>query len=310
MKLCESDDEKCRARFEREVCLLQKFEHPHLMEIIEAALDWPEAYYIMPRALGQIDKDEYTRNVLETLTFFRQACEGIAHLHSQDPAILHRDIKPANILITDQPSRKAVVAVFGIATADGMQGSLTATQEAVGTKWYLAPEVVQGNYSVQGDVYGLGRTLECILTGKTPDSLEARKIPADDLRISLAAGEALDTVIAKATAPMPRDRYQSVSALIADLPELLIELVPSPESKVGVGEHSEQPLDHLDTPWGKASTFRTISFASLLLVSKFDLGRFTLPKFFPPLMNISDLNNFNLGRFAATVHSLNSFRRS
>lgn len=133
-----------------------------------------------------------------------------------------------------------ITIIGGSAAALGY--NVSATQEAVGTKWYLAPEVVQGNYSVQGDVYGLGRTLECILTGKTPDNLEARKIPADDLRISLAAGEALDTVIAKATAPMPRDRYQSVSALIADLPELLIELAPSPESKVGVGEQSEQPL--------------------------------------------------------------------
>lgn len=96
--------------------------------------------------------------------------------------ILHRDVKPANILFTDWGDPQ--LADFGIAHVDGAFD--TATGVISGSPAFIAPEVLTGERpSISSDVYGLGATLFCGLTGHAPFELRRdEQLVAQLLRIT------------------------------------------------------------------------------------------------------------------------------
>jgi serine/threonine protein kinase len=144
-------------------------------------------------------------------------------LHADE--ILHRDIKPSNIMILGhrgQPLR-AVLADFGLATAIQPQEHLTKTHEGVGTPPYRAPEANYRGTNEVTDVYSLGRTLEFILTRRSPSPPECSLCPRDR-GFSEDLCSTLDHVVAKACSPHAADRYQSVQSLVDDLPQTHLDL--------------------------------------------------------------------------------------
>jgi WD40 repeat protein len=156
-----------------------------------------------------------------------QVAEALAHAHAQ--GILHRDIKPANLLLDMQGT--VWVTDFGLAKADGGDG-LTQEGEIVGTLRYMAPERFGGASDVRGDVYGLGVTLYELLTLR-PAFAEAdrhqllhrvlHEEPPRPRRVNPEVPRDLETIVLKAIAKEPRQRYASAAEVAEDLRRFLAD---------------------------------------------------------------------------------------
>jgi tetratricopeptide (TPR) repeat protein len=154
-----------------------------------------------------------------------QVAESLEYAHGQ--GVLHRDIKPANLLLDE--GGKVWVTDFGLAKL-AQQGDLTATGDIIGTLKYMAPEGLQGESDARSDVYGLGMTLYELLTLEPPfdDSNPSRLIrrlgedqPIRPRMRNPAIPRDLETIVLKATAREPGDRYPTARALADDLARFL-----------------------------------------------------------------------------------------
>jgi serine/threonine protein kinase len=154
-----------------------------------------------------------------------QVAEALAYAHRH--GILHRDIKPANLLLDAQGT--VWVTDFGLAKAEG-NDELTRSGDVVGTLRYLAPERFDGVSDPRGDVYGLGATLYELLTLRPAfdEPNRARLIER------VTCGEVtrprevddriprdLETVVLKALAREPAERYAGCQELADDLRRFL-----------------------------------------------------------------------------------------
>lgn len=153
-----------------------------------------------------------------TQLIFPKLCDAVAQLHASfNPSLIHRDIKPSNIMIlsdgTDDPRNLQVKVIdFGIARLFNEDSDCDT--RALGTRAYAPPEQFgYGQTDVRSDVYALGAVLYFMLTGATPHaSFSSRE--KRDVFLS-AANPALATVIRKASAFDPQQRYQTVGELKA-----------------------------------------------------------------------------------------------
>jgi serine/threonine protein kinase/tetratricopeptide (TPR) repeat protein len=154
-----------------------------------------------------------------------QVAEALAHAHSQ--GILHRDIKPSNLLMDVEGN--VWVTDFGLAKSDDA-GALTEAGDIVGTVRYMAPERFRGDSGVESDIYGLGVTLYELLTLRPafdePD--RARLIehilhadPPQPREVDPKIPHDLETIVLKAMAKHPGERYVSARALAEDLDRFL-----------------------------------------------------------------------------------------
>src|SRR5262249_5971720 len=106
------------------------------------------------------------KTLVERLNLFRGICEGVAYAHSN--SVVHRDLKPDNIFL--HANGIPVVGDFGLCFfLDGVQERATRADEAVGARWYMAPECEGGRTLTVGataDVYSLGKVLYWMLAGR------------------------------------------------------------------------------------------------------------------------------------------------
>jgi eukaryotic-like serine/threonine-protein kinase len=150
-----------------------------------------------------------------------QVADALEYAHQQ--GILHRDIKPSNLLL--DAAGEIWVTDFGLAKDEGSD-ELTLTGEIVGTLLYMAPERFQGKCDSRSDVYGLGITLYELVTLKPPYEAADRhalmqrvasESPVPLKSIAQSVPHDLETIIEKAIARDPADRYATAAALGEDL---------------------------------------------------------------------------------------------
>jgi serine/threonine protein kinase len=158
----------------------------------------------------------------------RQAALALEHAHSV--GIVHRDVKPANLLLDFQG--QLWVADFGLAQVAGDSG-LTATGELLGTLRYASPEQVLARPGVvdhRSDVYSLGATLYELLTlrpifeGRDRNELLrqiADEEPPSPGLVQRSVPRELETVVLKAIAKEPSERYPTAQAFADDLQRFL-----------------------------------------------------------------------------------------
>jgi serine/threonine protein kinase len=153
-----------------------------------------------------------------------QAAAALDHAHQE--GVIHRDVKPGNLLL--DATGHLWVADFGLARCRTEPG-LTGTGDVVGTLRYMSPEQAlgkQGRIDHRSDIYALGATLYEALTLRPPylgrDREELlHQIAATDPRaprqVNRLIPVALETVVLKAMAREPQDRYPTAGELAEDL---------------------------------------------------------------------------------------------
>ncbi len=179
------------------------------------------------------DAFERSRN-MAGMPYFRwiarvglQVAEALAYAHSQ--GILHRDIKPSNLLLDAMGT--VWVTDFGLAKAEGSD-ALTQTGDVVGTLRYMAPERFDGGSDARSDLYSLGVTLYELLTLRPlfEESNRARlikrvthELPPAPRKRQPRIPRDLETIVLKAIAKEPAQRYASAEAMAEDLRRFLAD---------------------------------------------------------------------------------------
>src|SRR5579859_6771350 len=162
--------------YNREVTLLSKLEHVNLPRVYDHFTDPEHWYLVMDFIEGQTLEDYLNKKrrgslrVKEVLSIGITLCHVLGYLHSQRPPIIFRDLKPANIMRT--PKGRLYLIDFGIARR--FTPGQARDTGPLGSPGYAAPEQYgKAQTTVQTDIYGLGATLQTLLTGEEPSPLAA-----------------------------------------------------------------------------------------------------------------------------------------
>ncbi len=261
-------DPNCRVRFVREAEITGRLEHPGIVPVYglckfgdgrpEYAMRFIEgeslrtaiARHHAERSNSGGDAAAPALALPNLLRRFLDVCNAISYAHNR--GVVHRDIKPANIMLG--PYGETLVVDWGLAKSIGRpevaadereitsrlssrsdQG--TPTVGAVGTPSYMSPEQASGaieRVSFASDIYGLGATLYCLLTGKAPFQGESNdavsiltKVRSGGFRkpreLEAAVPAALEAVCLKAMALEPEHRYKTARALAEDIERWLAD---------------------------------------------------------------------------------------
>lgn len=226
---------RARARFDREVRLAARLEHPGIARIYDSGLHRGTAYYAMQLIEGE-RLDLFARHRMldhtASAALVRQICEAVAFAHAH--GVVHRDLKPTNIIV--EPGGRPVIVDFGLArTFEPEAGSLAVTEEgeAAGTPAFMSPEQAAGRLSEidrRTDVYAIGCILYRLVTGRSPHDMSGathevmRRIIEEEIRPpQLFANIASDlrAIIMCACARERMARYASAKEMGEDLQRFL-----------------------------------------------------------------------------------------
>jgi len=220
-------------RFEREIQLAAKLQHPHIVPLLTAGASGDLLYYIMPRIEGESLRARLAREhelpIGEAVRILRDVCDALAYAHAH--GIVHRDVKPDNVLFS---GKHALVADFGVAKAVASSAGATALTSlgmALGTPAYMAPEQAAGDPNVdhRADLYAVGVVGYEMLAGRppfsgmSPQGLLAAQVTAtpDPLtRHRDSVPPALAELVMRCLAKHPADRPQSADELVSQLEDM------------------------------------------------------------------------------------------
>jgi len=164
-------------RFNREILLAARLQHPHIVQVLSAGETEGLPYYTMPYVDGESLRARVAKDgalpITEAIGILRDVARALAYAHEH--GVVHRDIKPENVLLS---GGSAVVTDFGIAKAlsdsRGHVTGATLTQfgTSLGTPAYMAPEQVAADPAVdhRADLYAFGCVAYELLTGRAPFS--------------------------------------------------------------------------------------------------------------------------------------------
>jgi serine/threonine-protein kinase len=221
-------------RFEREIQLAARLQHPHIVPILAAGDASGLPFYTMPFVQGETLRDRMAREgrlpLADALRIAAEVADALACAHGA--GVMHRDIKPENVLLS---AGHAMVADFGIAKAisasrtraDGDAG-LTQLGTSLGTPAYMSPEQAAGESELDGrtDVYSLGCVLYEMLAGRPPftgpnaSSVIAKRFMETPALLRTVDGSIpadVERIAARAIAREPDDRYATAHELLRAL---------------------------------------------------------------------------------------------
>jgi serine/threonine protein kinase len=158
------------SRFEREARVAANLSHPHLVRVFDFSGGGPRPYLVMEYVSGGSlagrlrDRQEasWDADVLA-----RELLDALGYVHRS--GVIHRDIKPGNVLIGSDG--RARLTDFGIAQPSDAS-RLTSTGMVIGSKRYIAPEVMRGQPATErSDLYSLGVLIGQCLTAEAAPQL-------------------------------------------------------------------------------------------------------------------------------------------
>ncbi|MGI9141427.1 MAG: protein kinase domain-containing protein [Gemmatimonadaceae bacterium] len=162
-------------RFQREIQLAARLQHPHIVQVLAAGQADGIPYYTMPFVEGESVRGRLARmgpfSITEAIGVLRDVARALSYAHERN--VVHRDIKPDNVLLS---GGSATVADFGIAKAisaartDAGVATLTQMGTSIGTPAYMAPEQAAADPSAdhRADIYSFGCLGYELLTGRPP----------------------------------------------------------------------------------------------------------------------------------------------
>jgi eukaryotic-like serine/threonine-protein kinase len=229
-------DPSFQNRFRREAQAAAGLNHPSIVSVYDTGEDdGPEGHtpyivmeYVEGNTLREVLKTQGQLPPEQAMEITADVCSALDFSHRS--GIVHRDIKPGNVMITSSGAVK--VMDFGIARAlADNAATVTATAAVIGTAQYLSPEQARGeSVDARSDVYSTGCLLFELLTGHPPftgDSPVAiayqhvRENPQVPSSVNPVVPPALDSIVMKALAKNPLNRYQTAAEMRADLQRAL-----------------------------------------------------------------------------------------
>jgi sugar lactone lactonase YvrE len=231
-----ADESAFRARFRREAIAAANLRHPHILAVVDYGEEDGVPYLVTELLDGgrlAERRGDAPLTVPEVVALLRPIGDALDYAHAR--GMLHRDVKPTNVLF-DRDGRAVLadfglVALFDAASADpALPETLiarpTTTGAFVGTPAYMAPEQGMGRAGTATDRYALGVIAYELLTGALPytgatpyavmRAHESEPLPGPRTR-NPALPAAVETVLQRALAKRPEDRYASAASFMAAL---------------------------------------------------------------------------------------------
>jgi serine/threonine protein kinase len=281
-----ADNAESRARFVQEAEITGGLEHPGIVPVygLGQYADGRPFYamrFIRGDSLEEAverfhdaaqpgrDSTERSLELRNLLGRFIDVCNAIAYAHSR--GVLHRDLKPGNVMLgkygetlvvdwglakpvgtinSQEPSNEpALRPIFGSGSAPTQMGS------AIGTPSYMSPEQASGRIDQLGpasDIYSLGATLYCLLTGRPPMAEGSIEEILRDVRngdfprpsaVKSDVPKALEAIYLKAMSLKPEDRYGATSEIGEEIEHWLAD-EPVSASPDSVGQRVIRWLRH------------------------------------------------------------------
>ena len=229
------EDAKLLSRFEREMKILKRLDHPNIVKYYGGGTENNQRYYAMQfidgGSLQGMIRQRGRLSWEQAIHVGRQVCSALEHAHNA--GIIHRDLKPANLFV----SRKGrlMLGDFGIAR-DTEATALTAAGKTVGTYAYMAPEQINGAHPICGktDLYALGCLLYETMVGETPfvsdnpAEMLMQHIKDDPHNVAEFVPDCpvwLDSLVDRMLAKNPDDRPYDALAVHTELGEIREKLV-------------------------------------------------------------------------------------
>jgi serine/threonine-protein kinase len=210
-------------RFLREMALIARLDHPHILPLLDSGHAGEFLYYVVPHQGGSL-RDRLRREkqlpVHDALQITRQVAEALTY--AQSHGVVHGDIKPENILLAGGHAR---VADFGWTAQSLPAAGETPTELglSIGTPEYMSPEraTSAGDVGHRSDVYSLAAVLYEMLIGNPPFvASDARavlarvigEIPTPVRRLRSDVPAAVEAALSCALAKLPADRFATALA--------------------------------------------------------------------------------------------------
>jgi serine/threonine-protein kinase len=214
-------NERVVARFQREMKLVGRLDHPNVIRAFDAdqmgRLLYIVMEYVQGTSLGAMLR-QGTIPPLDMAEFGSQAALGLAHAHAQ--GIVHRDVKPSNLLLTTDRQLKVLDLGLGVLMeTDDANSFATADGIAVGTVDYMSPEQACGrDVDGRSDLFSLGCCMYHLISGRLPfpgnnpidrmgKRITGKHVPISEVKPSTPAP--LVKVLDKLLANKPQDRFQN-----------------------------------------------------------------------------------------------------
>jgi len=227
---------RAKVRFDREVQLTARLEHPNVARVYDSGFSGGVYYYALELVDG-LPLDDFVRaralECRQVLELMLPVCRAVAHAHQK--GVIHRDLKPSNILVDHAGSPRVVD--FGLAKAfdeAGAEPTETTEGQLAGTPAFMSPEHAGGRsdrLDTRTDVYALGATLYFLLTNQHPHDQSGPRyevlprIAREEIRpprqLKPELDRELEALLLKALAQEPDRRYGSVGELARDIQRYL-----------------------------------------------------------------------------------------
>ncbi len=232
------DSQASLVRFQNEARGIAALNHPNLVTALDFGLTPDSQPYLVTEFLAGKSLADLIRQCgsIEpgrAIGIFRQLCAGLTYMHQKN--LIHGDLNPENVILVSASGDGEQVKIVSAGTAsldlwqEPVEQNLTRTGELIGSMIYSSPEYCAHRpLDSRSDVYQLGCIMYEMLAGKVPPALEqlldaapgqarskAQSINAS--RSGSRISKELNSIVLKALAKEPKQRYQSIEELDADL---------------------------------------------------------------------------------------------
>lgn len=221
------DESARKHNVRKEADILKNLHHQYLPQVYDFFDEGDDIYTVIDFVPGKDLKYYVERemqfNEKQIIIWLRQLTEALKYLHSQSPPIIHSDIKPSNIMI--RPNGDICLIDFNVSMSEG-SGKISGFSQR-----YASPEQVMrkklmdenGNYrsivvDERSDIYSLGISMFCLMTGKKPPiEKRAIRLPGD---LGLSYSQWLVYMVDTMLQLNPDKRYSSAAAILNDLSKI------------------------------------------------------------------------------------------
>ena len=221
-------DRDLQERFLNEGRRQANLDHPSIVRAIDFISEGGRSFLVMKYVSGggldrRIEDAHGPLPLEEAFKVSFQVLSALGSAHRQ--GVIHRDVKPSNVLLDAEG--RCYLTDFGIALAVGQQ-RFTRTGTVMGTDYYMSPEQIRSPHTVdhRSDIYSFGVVLFEMLTGVVPFDYEnefllkqahVEQAPPKPSKLNSSIGRAIESVVLRALAKNPDERWGDCEAMIEAL---------------------------------------------------------------------------------------------